>query len=74
MPTGEETATSRMPLTPTNHKRMRQFRNGLTATGETVSFDEAIELLLDQVIQPDEDEFAAGKRLVNRLLELRNPK
>lgn len=53
-----ELATSRVPVTPTVHERLKEFRNGLND-----SFSEAIALLLDMAKQQGEDDYAAGKRL-----------
>lgn len=53
-----ELATSRVPVTPTVHNRLREFRNGLN-----VSYSEAIALLLDLVLTEQEDDYMAGRRL-----------
>ncbi len=59
-------ASSRLPLTPKSHERMKEFRNGLGG-----SFDEAIEVLLDSALKSGEDEYSAGKRLKSRLEKLK---
>ncbi len=59
-------ASSRIPLKPSTHDRLREFRNGLKAE----SFDEAISLLLDIAVG-DDDEYMVGKRLRDRLQETR---
>jgi hypothetical protein len=65
-PMDDNIASSRIPLKPSTHDRLREFRNGLKAE----SFDEAISLLLDIVVEND-DEYMVGKRLRERLQETR---
>lgn len=65
-PMDDNIASSRIPLKPSTHDRLREFRNGLKAE----SFDEAITLLLDIVVEND-DEYMVGKRLRERLQETR---
>lgn len=62
-----ETATSRMPVTPSTHERMKEFKNGLNA-----EFDDALVVLLDIALQSGEDEYSAGKRLRDRLRQLKD--
>ena len=62
----DELATSRLPITPTNHERIKEFRNGLGS-----DFDQTIELLLSLAKQPGEDEYSAGKRLKPLLKKLK---
>lgn len=71
MPKDIKASQNALPLTPTNHNRMRQFRNGLTAVVTDASFDDAIALLLDLAIKPGEDDLDAGRRLAKRLQELK---
>lgn len=62
-----ENATNRIPVTPSIHERLKEFRSGLN-----VSFDEAIELLLHLARREDEGDFEAGKRLRERLNEIQS--
>lgn len=62
----KEAATSRMPVTPSTHERMKEFKNGLSA-----EFDDALIVLLDIAVQSGEDEYSAGKRLRDRLKQLK---
>lgn len=57
-----ETTTRRIPLTPSTLDRFREFCNGMK-----VSYDEAINILLDQFVEPDEKEILAGLRLRGKL-------
>lgn len=61
----DERANSRLPITPANHERMKEFKNGLGS-----DFDQAIRLLLSLAVKPGEDEYSAGKRLKSTLRKL----
>lgn len=62
----DEKASGRLPITPTNHERIKEFRNGLGS-----DFDQAVELLLSLALKPGEDEYSAGKRLKPQLKKLK---
>lgn len=59
-----ENATSRIPVNPETHERLKAFRAGLGAT-----FDEAINTLLNLAANPDEDDYNLGKRLRQKMGE-----
>lgn len=54
----DETATKRIPVTPTAWDEVRDFCNGLGA-----NYSEGLLYLLSKVKQPQEDTFNAGRRL-----------
>ncbi len=53
-----ETASKRLPVTPSTFDKIRDFSRGLDA-----SYDEAIQYLLSLAVQPKEEEMFAGRRL-----------
>lgn len=61
-----DNSTSRIPLKPSTHDEIREFRNGLKAE----SYDEAILLLL-YLVKGDEDTYLAGKNLREKLEDFR---
>jgi hypothetical protein len=69
MTADNELASKRLPLKPAAHDRIREFRNGVNG-----DYSEAVLLLLDLVLEPGEDDYAAGKRLRAQLEQSRRGK
>lgn len=62
MPDESEKTTNRIPVTPTAHDELRDFRSGLNG-----SFSDAILLLLRLARREGEDNFTAGRRFREEL-------
>ena len=54
--------TDRIPCTPDTKIRVRQFKKGLGIT-----YDDAVNFLLDNLVKPNEDELEAGIRLRDKV-------
>jgi hypothetical protein len=59
-------ASSRVPVTPSTHEELKEFRNGLDA-----SFDEAILFLL-HLAKGNDDTYLAGKQMRKQFKEFKN--